>query len=119
MAKCSLLGSLLLVSMILCAVNAVDLLQAGAFYTFTNVNSGKVLTVLGNSMTAGTKLVQVSSHGAHNQIFQAKDCGLPAYCFLNRHSGQAIDVPSGTHTENVQLQQWTENDSTAQQYEMY
>lgn len=67
-------------------------------------------------MAAGTKLVQESSHGAHNHIFQAKDCGLPAYCFLNRHSGQAIDVLSGTHTENVQLQQWTENDSTAQQF---
>jgi hypothetical protein len=69
MPKSSFLSSLLMVSVMLYAVSAVDLLQAGAFYTFTNVNSGKVLTVLGNSMTAGTKLVQESSHGAHNQIF--------------------------------------------------
>lgn len=39
MARSSLLSSLLVVSMIPCAVTAVDLLQAGAFYTFTNVNS--------------------------------------------------------------------------------
>jgi hypothetical protein len=96
MPKFSLLRSVLMISMMLFAANAAALIEAGAFYTFINKNSGQVLDVLGASMNDGAKLVQHPSNGGHNQIFQAKNCGLPWYCFLNRHSGKALDVPSGT-----------------------
>ena len=78
-----------------------------------------MLDVLGASMNDGAKLVQHPSNGGHNQIFQTKSCGLPWYCFLNRHSGKALDVPSGTHAENVQIQQWAENDSAAHMWILY
>ncbi len=38
------------------------------------------------------------------------------YKILNRASGKAIDVPGGQNTNGLQLQQWTDNQATAQQW---
>jgi len=38
------------------------------------------------------------------------------YTFVNRASGKMIDVPGGQNTNNLQLQQWTGNNATAQQW---
>ena len=62
MARSSLLSSLLVVSMILCAVNAVDLLQAGAFYTFTNVNSSFLVEPIQRMFNFNTGLKMTLLH---------------------------------------------------------
>lgn len=38
------------------------------------------------------------------------------YKILNRASGKAIDVPGGQNTSGLQLQQWSDNNATAQQW---
>ncbi|MFE0464492.1 RICIN domain-containing protein [Kitasatospora sp. NPDC058965] len=69
-----------------------NLTAANGYFTLTNVGSGKVLDVPGNSTGDGTQLEQWSPNGGGNQQWSILSTANGGYTITNRNSGKVLDV---------------------------
>ncbi|GIG61832.1 galactosylceramidase [Longispora fulva] len=84
-------------------------------YKLINRNSGKALTVTGNSAADGALITQSTDTGATGQLWRIATTG--GYSVLtNVGSGKVLDVPGFSTTAGTQLNQWTANGGANQQW---
>ncbi|MDX3192702.1 RICIN domain-containing protein [Streptomyces sp. MN03-5084-2B] len=81
-------------------------------YRITNRNSGKPLAITGNSTADGAKAIQQT--GTATWSLGTAQGG--AYTLRYTASGKALDVNASSTTAGLQLQQWTANGGTNQQW---
>jgi hypothetical protein len=81
-------------------------------YHIINRNSGKPLAIAGNSTADGAKAVQQT--GAAAWTIATTTGG--AYTLTYTASGKVLDVNASSSTAGLQLQQWTANGGTNQQW---
>ncbi|MGH3415109.1 MAG: RICIN domain-containing protein [Actinocrinis sp.] len=81
-------------------------------YHIVNRNSGKPLAISGNSTADGAKAVQQTG-GAAWTVSALSD---GAFTLTYTASGKVLDVNGGSSTAGLQLQQWTSNGGTNQQW---
>jgi hypothetical protein len=81
-------------------------------YRIVNRNSGKPLAIAGNSTADGAKAVQQT--GTATWTISTVQGG--AYTLRYTASGKALDVNGASTTAGLQLQQWTANGGTNQQW---
>jgi hypothetical protein len=84
--------------------------QAGGSYEMINLNSGKCLSVYGNSTAPGTGLVQYACHGWADQQWKLmRGANGDIQSWVSVSSGLAMDVPGSSPRQGLQLQQWPYN----------
>jgi hypothetical protein len=76
-------------------------------------NSGKPLAVAGNAINDGAPVVQQTGALAWTIKTQGD-----AYTLQYTASGKVLDVNDGSTTPGLQLQQWTANGGTNQQWQL-
>lgn len=81
-------------------------------YHIVNRNSGKPLAISGNSTADGAKAVQQT--GGLSWTISTASGG--AYVLTYTGSGKVLDVNASSSTVGLQLQQWTANGGTNQQW---
>jgi len=81
-------------------------------YRIVNRNSGKPLAIAGNSTADGAKAVQQTGGGAWTIATTSGG----AYTLTYTATGKVLDVNAGSSTAGLQLQQWTGNGGTNQQW---
>jgi hypothetical protein len=80
-------------------------LEQSEGYEFRNANSGKCLSVLGDSEDAGAHLVQRDCDGSAGQSWAVRAGDVdPTAGFQSVLSGHYIDVPGNTQDENTWLE---------------
>jgi hypothetical protein len=80
-------------------------LEQSTGYEFRNANSGKCLSVLGNSKAAGAHLVQSDCNGSAGQLWEVRAGDVdPTAGFQSVLSGHYIDVPGNTQAPNTWLE---------------
>jgi hypothetical protein len=85
---------------------------AGTAYRIVNRNSGKPLAVAGGSTADGTGVVQQTGAGA----WRVDAAPGNAYALTYTATGKVLDVNGGDPTVGLQLQQWSANGGTNQQW---
>jgi MYXO-CTERM domain-containing protein len=88
------------------------------YYRIQNVNSGLYVNVSGANTKMGSLLVQYPSVTAYNDQWRPVLNSDGSYSFYNALSAQAIDVPAASTTSGVQLNQWGENPTAAQKFNL-
>ena len=79
--------------------------QSDGVYEFRNANSGKCLSVAGNSNAAGAHLSQRDCTGSDGQLWMLIAGEVdPTAGFQSLLNGHYIDVPGNTQTENTLLE---------------
>ncbi|MCD9879952.1 alpha-L-fucosidase [Streptomyces guryensis] len=99
-------------SVVVVEVTGVPAPVAGANYRIVNRNSGKSLAIAGNSTADGAVAVQTTGGGAWT--IDAAPSG--TYKLTCVSSGKVLDVNGYSSTAGLQLQQWTSNGGTNQQW---
>ena len=79
---------------------------SGAYGELTNENSGKSLAVLSASTTAGAKVIQYTTNGTTNSLWEPVQLGGGQWQFRNDNSGLCLDVTGASTSEGTTLQQW-------------
>ena len=80
-------------------------LRQSAGYEFRNANSGKCLSVSGNSKAVGAHLVQRNCDGSAGQLWRLRAGEVdPTAGFQSALSGHYIDVPGNTQAANTWLE---------------
>ena len=85
---------------------------AGTNYRLVNRNSGRALAIAGGATTDGASVVQLASGGA----WTANTTPGGAYTLSYTASGKLLDVPGFSTTLGQQLDQWTANGGSNQQW---
>ncbi|WP_412538813.1 RICIN domain-containing protein [Longispora sp. K20-0274] len=89
--------------------------QPDPTYKLINRNSGKALTVTGNSTADGALITQSTDSGSAGQLWRIVTSG--GYSVLtNVGSGKVLDVPGLSTTAGTQLNQWSANGGANQQW---
>lgn len=92
--------------------------SAGAYYKLVNRNSGKVLGVLGGSLSDGTNAVQWSDNGSADQAWHVTTLANGNKVLTDRNSGDALGIWQGQSTDGANAVQWVDNGSTDQQWQL-
>lgn len=89
------------------------------YYTLTNANSGKLLTVPSTSAkVAGTSVAQGTATNAAGQQWKPTAEGQGAYKLINRGSAMALDVANWSTADRGTVQQWPDNGGANQQWDL-
>jgi hypothetical protein len=85
------------------------------YYRIQNVNSGLYVNVVGASTNMGSQYPTVTTYNDQWRPVLHSD---GSYSFYNALSAQALDVPAASTAGGVQLDQWGENASVAQEFSL-
>ena len=88
------------------------------YYRIQNVNSGLYVNVSGGSTAFGAPIIQFSASMIYNDQWRVVQNSNGTYSFYNAYSTDALDVPNGSTTSGTQLDQWGENTTGAQQFNL-
>lgn len=88
------------------------------YYRIQNVNSGLYVNAAGANTTMGSLLVQYPTVTTYNDQWRPVLNSDGSYSFYNALSAQAVDVPAASTTSGVQLDQWGENATAAQKFNL-
>ena len=91
---------------------------ASGTYRITNVNSGKVLDVSGQSTSDGANVQQYSYWGGSNQQWNVEDTG-NGYRIQNVNSGKVLDVANASTGNGANVQQYTDYGSDNQRFHIH
>jgi O-glycosyl hydrolase len=92
--------------------------RADGWLTLTNIGSGQVLDVPGQSTTAGTQLDQWPGNGGANQQWQLRPNGDGTYQLYGRQSGLVADVTAGSTADGATVVQWGANGGANQAWSL-
>ncbi|HEX2914069.1 MAG TPA: RICIN domain-containing protein [Chloroflexia bacterium] len=87
-----------------------------ASYTLVNVNSGKVLDVVGASTANGGSIDQWPTNGGTNQQWNIVNVGSGKYKLVNINSSKVLEVAAFSTTNGGTVDEWTDNGGTNQQW---
>ncbi len=92
-----------LAAVIVCAVLSWPLLGQGGFdgpgvYEIANIKSGKVIDLDRNDQTT---VIQFSSRGTDNQVWEIRQAGAGYFFLRNGMNGAALDASGGGNSEPV------------------
>ena len=85
------------------AFNAVS----SGYGELTNQNSNKSLAVLHASTSPGAQVIQYTTNGTTNSLWQPISLGNGQWQFKNENSGLCLDVTGAGTQQGTTLQQWT------------
>ena len=92
----------------------------GAFYSFMNVGTGKVMSLAGSANANGTSLKVSSANGSSSQHFFFDVTKLIADGLYEFHSngkkGSNLDVVSGSKASGANIQVYGDNNTAAQKF---
>ncbi len=87
------------------------------YHRITNVNSGKVMDVVGQSTANSAEVKQYTWNNGANQKWAFEDAGGGYYRLVNLHSGKCLDVASGSTANGANIIQYTCGSGTNQQWQ--
>ncbi|GIF98223.1 RICIN domain-containing protein [Catellatospora citrea] len=87
------------------------------YYRVTNVNSGKVMDVIGQSTADSAEVKQYTWNSGANQKWAFEDAGGGYYRLRNMHSGKCLDVASGSTANGANIIQYACGTGTNQQWQ--
>ncbi|HEV2645161.1 MAG TPA: RICIN domain-containing protein [Acidobacteriaceae bacterium] len=93
----------------------------GGNYQIKNVKSGLVLNVKGHSTTSGALIQQYAAGGpqpGNDRWAPAWNVADSTWSFYNLNSQMALDIPGGSKSTGVQLDQWFTNNATNQKFNL-
>jgi hypothetical protein len=99
-------------------VTAGTIAAASYNFTFTNVNSGKVMEVQNNSTADGGAVAQYTANGGNNQKWTLNYDGAGYFSLKNVNSAKVLDVPSSSTADGTALKQWTANGGANQKWRL-
>jgi arabinan endo-1,5-alpha-L-arabinosidase len=91
-------------------------IDTGAWYTLTNVHSGKALEVYETSTADGARIGQWSANGGAWQQWRFLDSGDGHYRLQSRHSGKVVDVLDWSTDDGADVVQWPDTGAANQQF---
>lgn len=89
-----------------------------AWYVIQSRSSGLVFEIQGASTATGAELVQSNRTGAHSQQFRFVDSGGGYFRLQARHSNQVLDVWEQNRDNGATIAQYTDQNSTNQQWQV-
>jgi len=92
--------------------------STGSYYKLVNRNSGKVLGVLGGSLSDGTNVVQWSDTGSADQAWHVTVLANGNRVLTDRNSGDALGIWQSQTADGANAVQWVDNGSTDQQWQL-
>jgi endoglucanase len=87
------------------------------YYRITNVNSGKVIDVTGQSTANSAEVKQWTWNGGANQKWAFRDAGSGFVNLVNLNSGKCLDVASASTANGANIIQFTCGSGTNQQWQ--
>ena len=88
------------------------------YYQIRNVNSGLDIAVQSASLNLGAPLLQYSFGASYDDQWRPVQNSDGTYSFYNALSANAIDIPAASTTSGTQLDQWGENGTPAQEFQL-
>jgi hypothetical protein len=90
---------------------------SGGYFRVNNQNNAAEAWDVANVSTADGGLIQLWSYsGGNNQQWQPVQEADGSYHILSRNTGKCLDVPAGSTSDSVQLQQYACNGTSAQSF---
>jgi lysophospholipase L1-like esterase len=89
-----------------------------AWYVIESRSSGLVFQIEGGSTSTGAQLVQANRTDAHSQQFRFVDSGGGYYRLQARHSNMVVDVWERNTANGATIAQYTDQNSTNQQWQV-
>jgi hypothetical protein len=93
--------------------------EAGASYVLTNVGSGMVMDVNGESTSDGAGIIQWPYHGGANERWTLQPAANGAWTLVGVASGKVLDVPNVSTAPGVALELWDANGGANQQWQLH
>ena len=90
---------------------------SGTYYRITNLNSGKVMDVTGQSTANNAEIKQWTYWGGANQRWRFEDAGSGYFRIVNQNSGRCLDVAGASTANNANIIQYTCGSGTNQQWQ--
>jgi hypothetical protein len=87
------------------------------YYRITNVNSGKVIDVIGQSTANNAEVKQYTWNGGGNQKWAFEDAGSGFFRLVNQNSGKCLDVASASTANGANIIQYTCGSGANQQWQ--
>jgi ricin-type beta-trefoil lectin protein/cellulase (glycosyl hydrolase family 5) len=87
------------------------------YHRITNVNSGKVMDVVGQSTANSAEVKQYTWNNGANQKWAFQDAGGGYYNLVNLNSGKCLDVASASTANGANIIQYTCGSGTNQQWQ--
>jgi len=86
-------------------------------YRVTNRNSGKVMDLVGASLSNSAEVKQYAWNGGLNQKWAFEDLGTGYFRIVNQNSGKCLDVASASTADGANIIQYTCGGGTNQQWQ--
>ena len=96
----------------------VPVSDSPGYYRIQSVKSGLYVNVTGGSTTEGGLIIQYQASPTNNDQWRVVQNSDGTYSFYNGESAQALDVPGASTASNVQLQQYPQNGTPAQEFKL-
>jgi len=87
------------------------------YYRINNVNSGKVMDVVGQSTANSAEVKQYTWNNGGNQKWAFQDAGGGYFRLINQNSGKCLDVASASTANGANIIQYTCGTGTNQQWQ--
>ncbi|WP_191330435.1 RICIN domain-containing protein [Frigoribacterium sp. ACAM 257] len=92
--------------------------SAGAYYKIVNRSTGKVLGVLGGSLSDGASVVQWSDTGSRDQAWHVTTQSDGTRLITDRSSGRALGIREASTAADSDAVQWLDNGSNDQRWRL-
>ena len=92
--------------------------ETDGYYTITNVNSGKLLTVQDSGTSNGTNVWQYEANGTNSQKWQIIKNSNGSYSIISKIKDLYLDVQNGNISNGANIQVYESNGTSAQQFKI-
>ena len=92
--------------------------ETDGYYTITNVNSGKLLTVQDSGTINGTNVWQYEANGTNSQKWLIVKNPNGSYSIISKLNNLYLDIQNGNISNGANVQEYESNESTAQQFKI-
>lgn len=90
--------------------------ETDGYYTITNINSGKLLTVQNSGTANGTNVWQYEENGTNSQKWQITKNDNGSYSIISKIKNLYLDIHNGNIANGENVQVYEGNGSIAQQF---
>ena len=92
--------------------------EEDGYYTITNVNSGKLLTVQDSGTTNSTNVWQYEANGTNSQKWKIVKNSNGSYSIISKIKNLYLDIQNGNISNGANVQIYESNGSNAQQFKI-
>ena len=91
----------------------------GDYYIVLNTDYNQAVQLTTHDNNEFNKIILGDRNSSEDAVFQLRDNHDGTYSIINKYSGKAIDTPTANIAPDIQVQQFTDNNTNAQKWYIY